>query len=66
MFSNPVSEKIQYFVHLGFNSILQLINNILSNPKKLLGCFNSTVIASFLKYHQFQFEEAERLCFPII
>ena len=66
MFSNPVSEKIQYFVHLGFNSILQLINNILINPQKLLGCFNNAVIASFLKFNQLQFEEAERLCFPII
>ena len=42
--STAAAGKIQYFAHLSSNSILQLINGILSNFQKLLHYFNSTAI----------------------
>ena len=43
--SIPSAEKTQYFVHLSFNSTLQLINDISSELQKLLKYFNGTAIA---------------------
>ena len=48
-FPLPAVDKIQYFVHLSFNSTLQLINGISSDLQKLLKYFNGTGIAAFLK-----------------
>ena len=46
--SVPAADKTQYFAHLSFNSILQLINRVSSDLQKLLRYFNGTVIvASF-------------------
>ena len=50
-FSLPATVETQYFVHLSFNSTLQLINGISSNLQKLLKYFNGTAIATFLKFH---------------
>ena len=47
--SLPPDDKTQYFVHLSFNSTLQLINGISSDLQKLLKYFNMTAIAAFLK-----------------
>ena len=48
-FSVPATDKTQYFVDLGFNSTLQLINGFFSNLQKLLEHFNGTVITKFLR-----------------
>ena len=47
--SAPAADKTQYFVHLRFNTTLQLINGILRDLQKLLKYFNSAVIAAFFK-----------------
>ena len=47
--SVPVEAKTQCFVHLSFNSILQLINGISSDFQKLLRYFNGTATVVFLK-----------------
>ena len=44
--SAPAADKTQYFVHLSFDSISQLINGILNDLQKL---FNDTGIVAFLK-----------------
>ena len=44
-FSLPAADKIQYFVHLSFNSTLQLINGISSDLHKLINC--TEIIAFF-------------------
>ena len=49
LFLLPAADKTQYFVHLSFNSSLQLINRISSDRQKLLKHFNGTVIVPFLK-----------------
>ena len=43
----PAADKRQYFVHLSFNSILQLTNGILSGLQKLPEHFNGTAIFVF-------------------
>ena len=48
-FSVPHEEKTQYFVHLSFNSISQLINGISSDLQKLIKNFNGTAIAAFFR-----------------
>ena len=45
----PFEAKTQYFFHLCFNLILQLISDILSNLQKSLRYLNSTAIAVLLK-----------------
>ena len=45
----PAADKTQYFVHLTFNSKLQLINGISSEFQKLLKYFNSITTVAFLK-----------------
>ena len=45
----PAADKRQYFVHLSFNSTLQLINGILSDLQKLLKYFNGTAIVAFFR-----------------
>ena len=47
--SVPAADKIQYFVHLNFNSTLQLINGISSDVQTLLEYFNGTAIVVFSK-----------------
>ena len=47
--SAPAADKTQHFVHLSFNSILQLINDISSDLQKLLKCFNDTAIVAFFR-----------------
>ena len=47
--SLPAADKTQYFVHLSFNSILQLINGISSDLQKLLKYFNGTAIIAFFR-----------------
>ena len=42
VFSLPSRYKTQSFVHLSFNSTLQLINGISSDAQEMLKCFNST------------------------
>ena len=46
--SLPAADKTQHFVHLSFNSTLQLISGISSNLQKLLKYFNGTAIIAFL------------------
>ena len=43
----PAADKTQYFVHLIFNSTLQLINDISSDFRKLLKYFNGTATVVF-------------------
>ena len=43
------ADKMQYFVHLSFNSSMQLINGIASDLQKLLKHFNDTSIAAFFR-----------------
>ena len=47
--SLPAADKTQYFVHVSFNSILQLITGILKDLQKLLKYFNGTAIAAFFR-----------------
>ena len=47
--SAPTDDKTQCFVHLSFNSILQLINSISNDLKTLLKYFNDTAFVAFLK-----------------
>ena len=47
-FSLPAPDKLQHFVHLGFNSTLQLINGISGDFQKLFKYFNGTAIITFL------------------
>ena len=47
--SASAADKTQYFVHLGFNSTLQLIHSISRDLQKLLKYFNGTGIVAFLK-----------------
>ena len=42
-------DETQYFVHLSFNLILQLINGISSDIQKLLRNFNRTAIVAFFR-----------------
>ena len=50
LFLIPSKGQIQYFVHVRFNSTLQLINGISSDCQKLLKYFNETaVVASFFR-----------------
>ena len=49
LLSAEAADKTQYFVHLSFNSILQLINGVSCDFQKLLKYFNGTVIVVFLK-----------------
>ena len=48
-FSLAVADKAQYFVHLSFNSTLQLINHSSSDLQKLLKYFNVTAIVTFFR-----------------
>ena len=52
LLSAPAAEKTQYFVHLSFNSTLQLVNGSSSDLQKLLKYLNGTAIAAFLKFHK--------------
>ena len=52
-FSTLAAAEIHSLVHLSFNSILQLINGILSDLQKLLKCFNGMAIAAFFKIKLF-------------
>ena len=47
--SSAVADKAQYFVHLSFNSTLQLINHSSSDLQKLLKYFNVTAIVTFFR-----------------
>ena len=47
--SMSFADKTQYFVHLSFNSILQLINDISRDHQKLLKYFNGTAIVGFFR-----------------
>ena len=47
--SLAAADKKQCFVHLRFNSTLQLINDTLIDLRKLLKYFNGTVIVAFLE-----------------
>ena len=47
--SAPAEGKTQFFVHLSFNSIFQLINDISSDVKKLFRYFHDTAIVVSLK-----------------
>ena len=49
LLSLPAAGKTQYFVHLSFNSTLQLINGIFCKLQKLLKHFNGSAIAAFFK-----------------
>ena len=49
LLSLPFVDKTQYFVHLSFNSTLQLINEISSDLQKLPRYFDGTAIVVFLK-----------------
>ena len=49
LFSLPAADKAHYFVHLSFNSTLQLINGISNYLQKLPKYFNGTTIVAFLK-----------------
>ena len=46
LLSTSAANKTQYFVHLSFNSTLQLINGISSDLHKLLKYFDCTAIVS--------------------
>ena len=48
-FSTPVEAKTEWFVRLSFNSTLQLINGISSDPQKLLGYVNGIAIVVFFR-----------------
>ena len=48
-FSLPAQGKTQYFVHLSFVSIFQLINGILNDLQRLLKYFNRTAIIAFFR-----------------
>ena len=43
------TDKTQYFVHLRFNSNMQLINGISCDLQELLKCFNGTRIDTFFR-----------------
>ena len=45
----PATGKTQCLVHLSFNSMLQLINCILSDLQKLLNYFSGTAIVAFFR-----------------
>ena len=45
----PVGAKTQCFVHLRFNSTLQIVNGISSDLQKLLRYFNGTAIVGFFR-----------------
>ena len=47
--SVPDTDKTQCFVHLNFNSTLQLINGISSDLQELVEYFNGTAILLFFK-----------------
>ena len=47
--SLPAGDKTQYFIHLSFNSTLQLINGISSGLQKLAKFFKGTRIVAFFK-----------------
>ena len=49
LFSLQSTDKTQSFVHLSFNSTLQLIKSISSDLQKLLKYFNDTAIVPFLR-----------------
>ena len=48
-FFAPAADEIKYFVHLSFNSTLQLTNSISSDLQKLLKYFHGTSIVAFFK-----------------
>ena len=48
-FSLTFADKTQWFIHLSFSSILQLINNISRDFRKLLRYFKDPAIAVFFK-----------------
>ena len=47
--SAPAADKTNYFIHLSFNSTLQLINGISSDLQKLLKSFSGTAVVVFFK-----------------
>ena len=47
--SAPAAAKTQYFIHLSFNSTLQLISGISSDLQKLVRYLNSMTIAAFFR-----------------
>ena len=52
-FSTPAAAKTQCFVHLSFNSTLQLINGISIDLQILLRYINGTEIVAFFKIELF-------------
>ena len=58
----PFADKTQYFVHLRFNSTLQLSNGTSSDLQKLLKYFNGTaIVAFFFEFLYLDLEDLERL-----
>ena len=55
LFSTTAEAKKHCFVHLSFNSLLQLINGISSDCQKLIRYFNGTAIAKFFQVQLFPF-----------
>ena len=49
--SLPGADKTQNFVHVSFDSALQLVKGISSDFQKLLKYFNGTAIAAFYTFH---------------
>ena len=49
-------DKTQYFVHLNFNSTLQLINGISNNLQKLLKYLHGTAVVAFFKIPLISFQ----------
>ena len=64
--SLPVAAKTQYFFHLSFNSILQLINGISSGLQKLFKYLNGTTFVAFFRIPLAWFGAIEQLCFLVI
>ena len=54
--SAPPADKTQYFVHLSFNSTLQLLHDNSSDLQKLLKYIIGTAIVSFKKFHSFHLQ----------
>ena len=62
--SLPATDKTQYFVHLSFNSILELVNGILSDLSKLLRYFNGKAIVAYFRNPLASFGEGWEAVFP--
>ena len=62
--SLPATDKTQYFVHLSFNSILELVNGILSDLSKLLRYFNGTAIVAYFRNPLASFGAGWEAVFP--